>query len=1024
MNGFGLIQILLLLPCWLIAQWRQPRLVHFGSEQGMGYFSMDICQDVQGYIYFATDQGMVRYDGSEFKLFAHNPNDSSSIGPGDVWNISLGRDSLLWMGTRQSGIISFDPRTLRFTKHINPFKKGNIDRVSTVLADSACIWSGSTDSELFNLDTKTNKFELFHPVWTGDTTIKKFGFVRDLLQDKYNPELIWFSVDNNPLIKKQGLVSFNKTNHSFQFYACQGRPKYQDDEGNIWLVTNGISQFNPKVNESRHFPTLYPAPDFRGMNTRDIIPFKNQYMVAAPFTLLWFKPNGEYDYFFHNRNYGIIEDIFEDRNNNIWFGRLNGVSVLPGKEEIFRVYPLTRYNIRDRIYPGRLGYNIKSKTVYVVDHSTDSDGKRIINIQLDTDSSSIFYFHKLPIYGVTVDTMGVLWMAAEDGLFKFENNLPRRQLPFDGLDPFPSLWNMQTSASGFIVCLAGHEIIWWKDPTDFKQIKLNSLKKGEQKYYPFYGSSIAGPDKLILFSNRIFELDLQSGSITELYINYPGGYKYDLDITGAVRTRNGEYWITTLAFTAQMRRKKDSLYLIKNYSVSDGLQSAWQHELYADHAGRVWAFAQNGINVIKPDANEIHFLGEYEGLANAYMDPRQILTLPDNSIITVSGNGIIQFHPDSVWNSYAHQAIPIVIQEIRVEGKLYAVDRDYNDIDQIKLSPDQQYLDIHFQGLSYPTDYNIKYSYRIDGLLNRWRSIGHNKIINISNIASGKYTLRIKEGDIHSTGQEKKLTIIVSTPFYKQAWFLFLSITLLSLLLLALNSWRIKARYRKENEELRVKKQFAELELKALHAQMNPHFMFNSLNSIKSYILKAEPKLAAEYLSNFAHLIRMILQNSKEKTISLSQEIETLLLYIELEKMRFDNKFEFGYSIDSSLDINKIQVPPLILQPYVENAIWHGLMHRREVGKLVISLEQRQQQIHCIIQDNGIGRAAAGKIKKDTDKKYKSLGMRITQDRIDLMNELDFIGISTETVDLFSVDGTPVGTKVIIKIPFFNRLND
>ena len=112
----------------------------------------------------------------------------------------------------------------------------------------------------------------------------------------------------------------------------------------------------------------------------------------------------------------------------------------------------------------------------------------------------------------------------------------------------------------------------------------------------------------------------------------------------------------------------------------------------------------------------------------------------------------------------------------------------------------------------------------------------------------------------------------------------------------------------------------------------------------------------------------MILQNSKEKTISLSQEIETLLLYIELEKMRFDNKFEFGYSIDSSLDINKIQVPPLILQPYVENAIWHGLMHRREVGKLVICLEQRQQQIHCIIQDNGIGRAAAGKIKKETDK--------------------------------------------------------
>lgn len=1023
MFRLGLICIFICFSYCVHSQWRQPRLVHFGSEQGMGYFSMDISQDVQGYIYFATDQGMVRYDGADFKLFAHNPNDSNSIGPGDVWNISLGQDSLLWLGTRHNGILSFDPSTLRFTKYVNPFKKGAADRVSSILADSTCIWSGSNDSKLYKLQPRTGKFELFHPVWLQDTTIKNFGFARDLLQDRFNPSLLWFSLDNNPLIKKQGLVSFNKKDRSFQFYTCTGRPKYQDESGNLWMVTNGISKYNPKTNECIHYPTLYPAPDLRGMNTRDIIPYKDNYIVAAPFTLLWFKPNGQYDYFLHNRNQGIIEDIFEDRNKNIWFGRLHGASVLPSKEEIFRFYSLTKYAVRDRIYPGRLAYNATSKTVFVVDHSTDSDGKRIISIQLDSDSSMVLHSHPFPIYGVTVDTTGTLWMAAEDGLYTFENNLPIRQIFIDRIGKFPSLWNMQTSAGGFIVCLAANEIIWWKDPLNYKHIKLDSLKKENQKYSSFLGSSVAGPDKLLLFSNRVFELDLKLGIIKQLFIKYPIDYTYDLDITGAIRLPDGDYWISSLTFTTHMKRIGDSLYLIKNYSVADGLKTGWQHELYADHNGRIWAFAQTGINVINPENAEIRFLGEYEGLANAYMDPRQILTLPDQHILTVSGNGIILFHPDTVWNSYVHQAIPIVIQEIRVEGKPYPAERDYNDISVVLLSPNQHYLDIHFQGLSYPTDYNIKYSYRIDGSLNRWTPIGKNKIINISNLASGKYTLKIKEGDINSNSPVKQLTIIVSTPFYKRIWFLFLSGTLFSLLMLVLNSWRIKTRYRKENEELKIKKQFAELELKALHAQMNPHFMFNSLNSIKSYILKAEPKLAAEYLSNFAHLIRMILQNSKEKTISLSQEMETLLLYIELEKVRFENKFQVDYKIDSSLDINTVQVPPMILQPYVENSIWHGLMNRHEEGKLLLYIEQNNEQIHCIIHDNGIGRTAAGKIKKEADKKYKSLGMRITQDRIALMNKLDFIGISTETVDLFSEEGTPIGTKVIIKIPITNRID-
>ncbi len=220
-------------------------------------------------------------------------------------------------------------------------------------------------------------------------------------------------------------------------------------------------------------------------------------------------------------------------------------------------------------------------------------------------------------------------------------------------------------------------------------------------------------------------------------------------------------------------------------------------------------------------------------------------------------------------------------------------------------------------------------------------------------------------------------------------------------------------------QKLESQKQLSELEMQALRAQMNPHFIFNSLSSINLFILENNKLQASEFLSKFSRLIRLILQNSQESFIPLERELEALELFLELESLRFENKFEYKIIIGRNTDSAEIKVPPLIIQPYVENAIWHGLMHKIEKGHLEIEIHLEGEILICKISDDGIGRMKAGELKSKSTLSYKSMGMQITEERITMLHQqkqkATFISIN----DLTLSDGSPGGTEVIIKIPAF-----
>ena len=270
-----------------------------------------------------------------------------------------------------------------------------------------------------------------------------------------------------------------------------------------------------------------------------------------------------------------------------------------------------------------------------------------------------------------------------------------------------------------------------------------------------------------------------------------------------------------------------------------------------------------------------------------------------------------------------------------------------------------------------------------------------------------------------------------SKQYVALAWIMFsLIIVLMNIGLAAgyfFSNWQksVKEQARAEEEKriteielLQTKQKQAEIEMRALRAQMNPHFIFNSLNSINKYILKSDHVNASRYLTRFAKLIRLILDNSNSKEVTLSDELEALKLYIEMESLRFTNKFVYQITVDENVSIDTLQVPPLIIQPYVENAIWHGLLHKETGGMLSIAVKTtNDNMLQCTIEDNGIGRARASELKSKSATANKSLGMKLTEERITMLNQYASLNASIHIIDLENSTGEATGTKVILTIP-------
>jgi hypothetical protein len=327
------------------------------------------------------------------------------------------------------------------------------------------------------------------------------------------------------------------------------------------------------------------------------------------------------------------------------------------------------------------------------------------------------------------------------------------------------------------------------------------------------------------------------------------------------------------------------------------------------------------------------------------------------------------------------------------------------------LSSNQRDLQISYIGLSYRSFGQISYQYRLLGLDTLWHTTqGIN--IHYPFLPAGSYTFEVRvRGQSAATAM---LHFSILKPFWETTWFRLLSLALVAVLIYLALRGRIHSIQKKEADKTALSQQIATIEMKALRAQMNPHFIFNAINSIQHHIIKNDRRTAQDYLAKFARLIRNVLENSKSENIFLIQEIETLQLYIELEQLRAPGKFTSKIEVDPNVQAYEVMIPPLLLQPFVENAILHGVLPLPDTsGHIWIHICRRDQNLVCIIEDNGIGRERSAQLKQKKAISHRSLGLSVTEERIDILNAMH-AGRARMVID--EPDGGR-GTRVTLVLP-------
>ena len=420
-----------------------------------------------------------------------------------------------------------------------------------------------------------------------------------------------------------------------------------------------------------------------------------------------------------------------------------------------------------------------------------------------------------------------------------------------------------------------------------------------------------------------------------------------------------------------------------------------------DSSGNIWFATAEGLYVFTKKLKKTIRFSQINGLFTDELI-NGFCKLNDEKIALGYENGI------SIVNTKE-----ILRQNINSDLKLTSVSIDGRILkyipNNIFLKNTEAQLTLSFSDLTFSNKLKVNYRYKFKGE-KKWNHLNNNSELSFVKLPSKNYNLILQNGDNSNNWNPKSLEIKINIQpeFYETWWFLLLVLLLVFTIILTVNWYLLKQQRIKSELTQKIK----DAEMQTLRSQMNPHFMFNTLNSINSFIIQNKSKDASKYLTMFSKLMRNILENSKYSEITLEKEIQTLKLYIELESVRLENKFNYFINTKDGVDIETIKIPPLVVQPFVENAIWHALNNKKEQGNLYININCKRGNILKIeIIDDGIGRHATSMMKKQQTN-HKSYGIEITVSRIKMLNERN----SVEIIDLYNTDKTASGTQVNLKI--------
>ena len=1016
-----------------------------------------VLQDKDGNIWVGGSQGLsvLKATNTSTQHFFHITGNEQSLAANRLSDALQAQNGDIWIATKTKGLELWDTTNNTFThfRH-NPNSSKSItsDRISRIYEDKqGVLWLGLWAGLGFNkFDPKTETFSRY----AISQNSRKHDWYSDLLEDsKHN---FWLG-----LWGSYGLQRFNKTTGKILRYNYSTglipvnkkiRKLVTDGQGNIFPLINSpiIYKFSSKTNRFSAFAGKNEAADFKRFNSQYNYKLptsvKTLYDIATnkQGTTFFASDAGLIAYFASTDSFALAPKL---QGKKLCYQPLNQVFWLFTETQAIKLTEdmdiIGNYTLPDGL------------------SQTDLDQMRFSNKDyawLITENGLFRFFpeksallaFKLANYELNcaknkfVFTEKTIWAANKTGLWKFDISDPKKaeRLAFPVAEHLlQNISHMFKTPEHGIIMVSKYGIAKLNPKTE--EIKVLHLKKTAETFN-FKALSGTATGENLYFSDEYFIHSLQLSTNELRLINKPDKHMLSSRLTSCLLNDSaGNLWIGTTdkglnkyhieskTFTHfntekqlnRMGKEVSCLYLAHNskvwigtekglFSYNEKLDTIESHSqnksihvqsIIASSDSVFWLGTNTGLYQYHIESGNYTLFSEHEGIPITEFT-KGAVKLQNGKILMTGNKGFIVFNPIELQSE-------TVIANTEITGfSLFgnAVDVNINSGDTIWLNYTSNHFSIEFASIDFIKPKTNLFAYKLSGTGEKWIFTNHNAV-DFTKLAAGSYLLTLSSQEaINIPEKHAKLHIIISPPYWKTLWFWGIIISLLAGIVTAYLSAYIK--------QIKLSHQNTTLKQKLLSSQMNPHFIFNSLAAIQSHIYKCEPEAAGNYLANFSRLIRLILENSRSETISVDNEILTLKLYLNLQQLRFADKFSYNIHIDPNIHTRTTQLPPMLAQPFVENSIEHGIMHLSEKGEINIRFGLTDNYLSIEITDNGVGLQKSEELNRNKPQ-HSSLATGITRERLAVLSKKQKQKFTISVLNRNKTEGT-MGTKVVLQVPY------
>ncbi|WP_452229833.1 histidine kinase [Lacinutrix sp. MEBiC02404] len=952
---------------------QEPVSIHITEKDGLPDIEFyGVLEDSKGFIWLACDSGLYRYDGKTYTQYTNAEKRGLSVfslfedKKGRVWCTNI---SGQFFYIENNKLITFIDLKEELKGQLANFRIQNNQLLIT------------RNRVLYVIDLKSKKIIL--------KDLSNDGGLRLIFQD-----------EKYVAVSFQVVKTWNKDLKETSHFPLNIH--YRDSFGRS---TSQGQTYVFELNETLFFSQQFKYQnEFRSVNlieettqlTKGLELLKDLRIISLEVinTNLWVLTNKGIFIYENDRNEfalkrrilkeEIVTDVIIDKDHNYWVTTLtNGIYLIPNIEVVKQELPEKSNDIMAIC-------KVNDSVVFF-----GSKNGKVGLLNLNTSAYKLSAFLNNKVSAIQYNSQQKeSYVSTDDGSYFVNNNslLATRKGGFIGAKSFSRL-NANTTVFGTYRVLN-----FFNEQTGL----LKTFSDDKRVYTTHYSAS-----NNAIFIGFVDNLLVLDDALKATTIQYEGKEILAISIT---ETADGIVWVGT--FKNGMFAIRDNQ-VIAHYSTEKGLLSNQIAYLKGDE-NSVWIATPKGLQVFNTDFKTFKNLSKTDGILSYKISGIEILK---NKVVLSSNKGIFSFDKDKVFKTTS--CPEIYFNEIKINEKSVALETDYN----LDYNQNSVHFGFNVNGILY--NRNKTYQYRLLGYNEAWITTGVEvNTMKYSSLPAGKYTFQVRPTNSNTTSENtiKSIKLHIKLPFWKRWWFILLySLSIIGLIVFY---YKRKLQNKEKAKQLEIKQlsldnELIALKLENLRSQMNPHFIFNALNSIQDYIVLNKSRLASEYLGKFADLIRTYLNHSTKGKITLQEEINCLEMYLELEKLRFEDKLNYAILSTGDLKPDQVYIPTMLIQPYVENALKHGLLHRKSGRNLEINfhINVDNYTIKSVIIDNGVGREQADIIKARSLKKHEPFATKATQDRLALLNYGKEKQVGVTIIDL--LDGEkPVGTQVTVIIPF------